>query len=277
MNKTVIDSGKKELLIPVKELLKYKDLFLTLAYRDLRVRYAQTFLGLFWAILQPLSTLVIFTVVFGHVAKIDTGDIPYPLFVLCGMSCWTYFSFVLNQSSLSIKNAGDMIKKIYFPRLILPLSKAVVGLVDYLIVIVMLVIALIYSGVELSSNMLYFPFFVFVTIVSSLTIGIWLSALTVRFRDFQHVIPFLVQFGLYASPIAYPASAIVNKAGVPEWLKVAYFLNPMAGATEGMRWCLLDTDPPNYLTYVSFAFVLILFFFGLRYFSKIEKTAADLI
>ncbi|HTF28317.1 MAG TPA: ABC transporter permease, partial [Flavitalea sp.] len=204
MAKIIVDANKSSFSLNLKELFSYRDLFLILAYRDLRVRYAQTFLGLTWAIVQPLFTLIIFTLVFGRFVKVDTGGVPYPVFALCGMVAWTYFAFVMNQSGNSIIGAQEMIKKIYFPRLIIPLSKAVVGLVDFCIAFLLLIILLIYYDVKISPNIFMLPFFLLLTILSALSAGIWLSALSIRFRDFQHITPFLVQIGLYATPIAYP-------------------------------------------------------------------------
>ena len=176
-----------------RELLHYKDLFFVLAHRDLRVRYAQTFLGLVWAILQPLATLVIFTLIFGRAIKVDTGVIPYSVYALTGMSAWAYFSFVMNQSGGSIIGAGEMVKKIYFPRLVIPFSKAVVALVDFGITLVLLLVLMFYFEISISINAVYFPLFFLLNVVSALGVGVWLSALTIRYRDFQHVVPFLVQ------------------------------------------------------------------------------------
>ena len=205
-----VDATKSTFSLNLKELFSYRDLFLILAYRDLRVRYAQTFLGLVWAIVQPLLTVVIFTLVFGHFVKVDTGSLPYPVFALCGMVAWTYFSFVMNQSGNSIIGAQEMVKKIYFPRLVIPLSKAVVGLVDFCIALVLLLMLILFYDVSVSLNILMLPFFIILTILSALAAGIWLSALSIRFRDFQHVTPFLVQVGLYATPIAYPGEVVIG-------------------------------------------------------------------
>ena len=210
MARIVVDANKGSFSLNLKELFSYRDLFLILAYRDLRVRYSQTFLGLTWAVLQPLFTLGIFTLVFGRFVKVDTGDVAYPVFALCGMVAWTYFSFVMNQSGNSIIGAQEMVKKIYFPRLVIPLSKAMVGLVDFLIAFILLIGLILYYDVSISPNIFLLPFFLLLTIISSLAIGIWLSALSIRFRDFQHVTPFLVQVGLYATPIAYPGEVVIH-------------------------------------------------------------------
>lgn len=275
MSRLVVDAGKTGINLNLKELFHYKDLFLILAYRDLRVRYAQTFLGLLWAVLQPLATLIIFTVVFGKVAKVDTEGIPYPLFAVCGMAAWSYFAFVLNQSGNSIIGAQEMIKKIYFPRLVIPLSKAVVGFVDFIIAFIFIIVLLLYYGFLPSANIIYLPIFILLTIISALAAGIWLSALTIRYRDFQHIVPFIVQFGLYATPVGYMAHDVI--ANLPEWGTFLFYANPMAGIVEGFRWSILGGRPPVIYAYISFSVVLLLFVSGLYYFKRVERVMADIV
>lgn len=274
-HRIVVDANKSRFSVNLKELLDYKDLFLILAYRDLRVRYAQTFLGLTWAFVQPAGTLLIFTVVFGRAVKVDTGGVPYPVFAITGMTVWTYFAFVLNQSGNSIIGAQEMVKKIYFPRLVIPLSKALVGFVDFLIAFAILIVLMTIYQVIPSVNLVFLPVFVLLTVVSSLAVGVWLSALTIRYRDFQHVVPFLVQFGLYATPIAYPSDTIINN--LPEWGTVLYYLNPMAGVVEGFRWSILGGFPPNPFAYLSFGIIALLFISSLVYFKRVEKIMADIV
>ena len=271
----IVDAEKRSRLLNLKELLHYQDLFYILAYRDLRVRYAQTFLGLLWAFLQPLATLTIFTVVFGRAVQVDTGGIPYPLFAITGMASWTYFAFVMKESGNSIISAQQMVKKIYFPRLVIPLSKAVVGFVDFGIALLFVVVLMIYYQFLPSGNIIFLPLFILLTILSALSVGIWLSALTIRYRDFQHVVPFLVQFGLYATPTAYPAEAVINN--LPPWATVLYYLNPMAGVVEGFRWCLLGGQPPSQYAYISFVLVALLLVSGLYYFKRVERVMADIV
>ena len=271
----IVDAKKRNRLLNLKELLQYQDLFYILAYRDLRVRYAQTFLGLLWAFLQPLATLTIFTVVFGRAVQVDTGGIPYPLFAITGMASWTYFAFVMKESGNSIISAQQMVKKIYFPRLVIPLSKAVVGFVDFGIALLFVVVLMIYYQFLPSGNIIFLPVFILLTILSALSVGIWLSALTIRYRDFQHVVPFLVQFGLYATPTAYPAEAVINN--LPSWATVLYYLNPMAGVVEGFRWCLLGGQPPSSYAYISFVLVALLLVSGLYYFKRVERVMADIV
>ena len=273
--KTIIDASKTSLKLNLKEIFQYRDLFLILAYRDYRVRYAQTFLGFAWAFIQPFTTLLIFTIVFGKAAKVDTGDIPYPVFAICGMSAWSYFSYVLAQSGNSIISAQNMVKKIYFTRLIIPLSKAMVGFINFGITLLFLLILMLYYQVTPSQNIVFLPAFALIGIMAALGVGIWLSALTIRFRDFQHIVPFLVQFGLYATPVAYPADLVTES--LPEWASIAYFFNPMAGVAEGFRWSILGTGTISGYSIISFVLVFLIFVSSVFYFKKVEKVMADIV
>ena len=275
MGRTIVDANKGSFSLNLKELYSYRDLFLILAYRDLRVRYAQTFLGLSWAIVQPLITLIIFTLVFDRFVKVDTEGIPYPVFALTGMVAWTYFAFVMNQSGNSIIGAQEMIKKIYFPRLVIPLSKAIVGLVDFFIAFILLSILLMYYRVSLSLNIIMLPTFLLLTVFCSLAAGIWLSALTIRFRDFQHVTPFLAQVGLYATPIAYPGKVVIGT--LPDWAIFLFYMNPMAGIVEGFRWSILGQGSLHPASFISYGMVAVLFLTGLLYFKSVEKVMADIV
>ena len=191
------------------------------------------------------------------------------------MTAWTYFAFVLNQSGNSIIGAQEMVKKIYFPRLVIPLSKAVVGFVDFAIAFFILGVMMLVYDFAPSVNIAFLPLFILLTIISALAVGIWLSALTIRYRDFQHVVPFLVQFGLYATPTAYPAETIINN--LPDWAVAIYYLNPMAGVVEGFRWSILGGVAPSDFAYISFALIAILFISGLFYFRKVERVMADIV
>lgn len=273
--KTVIDANKKSVLPNFKELFRYKDLFVTLAWRDFRVRYAQTTIGFLWAIIQPLITLIILNLVFGKFAAVDTGETPHLLFTIAGLSIWTYFSFVMTNSGSSIIQSQGMIKKIYFPRLVVPLSKAVVGLIDLGITLLILIVLMIYYGVVPSVNVWAAPLFILMGMLSALAVGIWLSALTVRYRDFQHVVPFMVQLGLYLTPVAYPVTAAADK--IPEWLLTIYYLNPMAGIVDGFRWSIFGGTAPDSMMFLSFLMVFVLLISGLLYFRKIEDDIADYV
>lgn len=274
MSKLIIDANKKSIFPNIRELIRYKDLFWTLAWRDFKVRYAQTTIGLLWAILQPVVTIGILSLVFGRFVGVDT-TVPHLLFTVTGMSIWTYFSFVLSNSGSSIIAAQGMVKKIYFPRLIIPLSKALVGLIDLAIVLVILIFLMFYYQVSPSKNIWAAPFFIVLSMIASLGAGIWLSALTVRFRDFQHILPFIVQIGLYVTPIAYPASFAMDS--LPAWAARLYYLNPMAGIIQGFRWSLFGGESPSGVFWLSVVMVFVLFISSLFYFRKVEDEMADYV
>ncbi len=256
----------------LKELFRYKDLFLLLAYRDFRVRYAQTILGLLWAVLRPITTVAILTVVFDVLLKIETpNNIPYPVFALCGYVAWTYFSYVMEQAGSSIIGSQSMVQKVYFPKLVIPLSKALVGLVDFMVSFLLLIILMIVYGTAPTITIFWLPVFVIMIIIASLSVGIWLSALTIKFRDFQHIVPFMVQIGLYVTPVAYSSTALTEN------FRFLYYLNPMAGIIEGFRWCMLGQPFPGNYLFISLAISVLLLLSGFMYFKKIEATMADVI
>jgi lipopolysaccharide transport system permease protein len=275
MSKVVIDASKSFWHLNLKELFDYKDLFYTLAYRDFKVRYAQTFLGFAWAFIQPALTLLVFSLLFSRGLQVDTQGVPYLLFAASGLAAWTYFSTVMGQAGGSIIGAQSMVQKIYFPRLVIPLSKAVVGLIDFGITLCIIFMLMLYYRYVPSPNIIFLPLFLLAAILSALGVGVWLSALSIRYRDFQHIVPFLVRFGMFLTPVAYPASIIVSK--IPAWASVIYFLNPIAGVIEGFRWCIFGTNPPGTLSYISFGVILFLFISSLFYFKKVEKTIADIV
>ena len=270
----IIDASRSSIIPDFKELYRYKDLFITLTWRDFKVRYAQTIIGFLWALLQPVVTLFILALVFGNFIGVKTG-VPYLLFAMTGLTIWSYFSFVMTNAGASIIASQGMIKKIYFPRLIIPLSKAAVGLIDLSISLVLMIILLFYYGIIPSSNVWLAPVFLFFGMLAALAVGIWLSALTVRFRDFQHVVPFMVQIGLYITPIAYPADFAMQR--LPKWAATIYYLNPIAGVVQGFRWSIFGGEAPGSLMYVSFAMIIILFISGLFYFRKVEDDMADYV
>lgn len=273
-SRKVISANHKSIIPDFKELFRYKDLFYTLSWRDFKVRYAQTTIGLLWAILQPVITIGIMSIVFGTFVGVKT-EVPHLLYVVSGMSIWTYFSYVLTNSGNSIIMNQGMVKKIYFPRLIIPLSKALVGFIDFGITLLILIFLMIYYGVSPSSNIWLAPAFLLIGVIAALGVGIWLSALTVRYRDFQHVVPFMVQIGLYITPIAYPAEFATQH--LPSWAASIYYLNPMAGVIQGFRWALFGGAPPDFYTFISFGVVLLLFVTSLLYFRKVEDEMADFV
>ena len=274
MSTKIIDANQHSILPDFKELYRYKDLFITLTWRDFRVRYAQTTIGFLWAFIQPVITLLILSLVFGKFVGVKTDE-PYLLYAMTGISLWSYFSFVMSNAGSSIIANQGMIKKIYFPRLIIPLSKAAVGLIDLGIALLIMIGLMFYFKVIPSQNAWMAPFFVLAAMISALSVGIWLSALTVRFRDFQHIVPFMVQIGLYITPVAYPADFAMNQ--LPKWAAALYYLNPMAGIIQGFRWSVFGGTPPDSLMYLSFCMVIVLFFSGLVYFRKVEDEMADFV
>jgi lipopolysaccharide transport system permease protein len=274
MEKKIIDAEHQSIIPDFKELYRYKDLFLTLTWRDFRVRYAQTTIGLLWAVLQPVVTLLILSLVFGKFVGVET-DVPHILFTVSGMSIWSYFAYVMTNSGNSIIANQGMVKKIYFPRLIIPLSKAVVGFIDFAIALLIMIVLMIYFQIAPSSNVWLAPVFILIGIIAALAVGIWLSALSVRYRDFQHVVPFIVQIGLYITPIAYPAEFATRQ--LPQWASTLYYLNPMAGVVQGFRWAMFGGEAPGNLIYVSIVMILIIFVSGLFYFKKVEDEMADYV
>lgn len=238
------------------------------------MKYAQTTIGFLWAIIQPVVTLSILSLVFGRFVGVET-KIPHILFTVAGTSIWSYFSYVMINSGNSIISAQGMVKKIYFPRLIIPLSKAVVGFIDFGISLLIMVILMFYFGIKPSQYIWAAPVFILIGVIAALAVGIWLSALTVRYRDFQHVVPFMVQIGLYITPIAYPASFAISK--LPSWAQTLYFLNPMAGVVQGFRWAMFGGEAPGNFLYISVFIILLLFISGIGYFNKIQTKMADYI
>ena len=260
-----------------------RGLILTMAKRDLKAQYAQTFLGILWSAIQPLSGLAVFTLFFDVMLKMDLDlnkDIPYPLFAFSGMLSWYYFTYLVSQAGTSLVNNQDLIKKIYFPKLVLPFSKVLVGMVDFGISLIILIfMVLVWADDPPGINMVFLPLFILLNIMVGLSVAIWLAALTIRYRDFQHIIPYLVNFGIWLTPVFFPATII------PEGFENAVYLNPMAGIIAGFRWCVMGIDlqqgVPNldaFLYYLpSFAVAAVILIAGLLYFRKVEKTIADFV
>ncbi len=269
--KTVITSKPEKLSEQLREVWNYRELLLVLAYRDFRLKYAQAFLGITWAVLNPTINLILLSFVFHYVTKVETAGTPPLLFTMVGLVGWTYFSEVFSGAGDAVLNAQQMVRKIYFPRLILPLSKAITALIDLGIALVLLLGLWIAFGFWPSSNIIYFPLFLFLAMLTALTGGIWLSALTIRYRDFRYISPVLLRLGLFITPIAYAASE------VPEQWRALYFLNPLAAAIEGFRWSLIEGAPFPHEGWLGFIILVLLFVGGLFYFSKMEAVIADII
>ncbi len=271
MQKTIIEAPKKVPKLNFREFWQYRDLLLILAWRDIRVRYAQTIVGLLWAVINPLMTLAVLYFVFSVIVQVDTEGHNPLVFMMAGIVAWSYFSSLMSEAGNSLLSSENMIKKIYFPRLILPISKMLSGFVEFGVSILCLLFLMIFLGVLPSYNILFLPFFILLVLMAGVAAGIWISALTVRYRDFRFVTPFLLRLGLYASPVAYPASK------VPDHLQVIYFLNPMAGVIEGFRWCVLGQGAFNPLIWISFILLVFLLFSGVFYFKKVEVVMADVM
>ncbi len=268
---TVIAPSRGLSALKLGDLWDYRELLYFLAWRDIKVRYKQTALGAAWALLQPLFLMVIFTLLFGRVAKVAV-PVPYPVFAFCGLLPWQLFAFGLSQSSTSLVANQHLINKVYFPRLIIPISSILVGLLDFAIAFGLLLGMMAYYHIVPGRNILLLPFFLLLTVATSLTAGIWLSALNVRYRDVQYTLSFLTQFWMLATPVGYPASA------VPEQWRWVLALNPMASVVEGFRWALLGHGlPPGRFLAISTAILLLLLIAGMHYFRRVEKTIADVL
>lgn len=255
------------------ELWRHRELVLVLARRNVTVRYKQTQLGVLWAVLQPFFTMVVFTFVFHRVAKISSQGIPYPIFAYAALLPWALFATSLAQSSVSIVGASSIIGKVYFPRMAIPVATVLAALVDFAVASVVLVGMMVYFGVFPSPEaVLMLPLFMLLAVTTALGAGLWFSALNVRYRDVQYVVPFLIQIGLFITPVAYPAT-LVN-----EPLRTILAINPMTGVVEGFRWALLDVDtPPGLLVLVSCAVSLTMLVSGALFFRRMERTFADVI
>ena len=258
--------------LQLRALWEYRELLYFLAWRDIKVRYKQTVLGAAWAIIQPFFTMLVFSIVFGRLAKVPSDGIPYPIFAYCALLPWTFFAGSLERAGNSLVGSANLITKVYFPRLVVPLSATIAGLLDFAIAFVLLIAMMIFYGITPSSAAWTLPFFLLLALATSLGVGLWLSALNVQYRDFRYTIPFLTQFWLFASPVAYPSSL------VPEQWRVLYGLNPMAGVIEGFRWALLGkSSGPGPMLTVSVLVTVVLLITGAYYFRRMEKTFADIV
>lgn len=256
----------------VVELWQYRELLFFLAWRDIKVRYKQTFFGAAWAILQPLLIMALFSVIFGRLAGLTSEGLPYPLFTFTALIPWQLFSYALTQSSNSMITDQNLIRKVFFPRLLLPFSSVISGLLDFGISFLVVFGLIWFYHIQLTWRILAIPLLIIFAVISALSVGLWLSALNVRYRDVRYAVPFLVQFWMYATPIAYSTSLIPSKF---RWL---ISLNPMTGVVEGFRWALLGTNSPiGDLFYISFAITIIFLIGGIIYFQHMEDSFADLI
>jgi len=257
-----------------QDLWRYRELLFILAWRDVSVRYKQTAVGIVWAFIRPFITLVVFTVVFGHIAKVQTNpNIPYALIVIGGLLPWTLFSTVLGDASNSVISNSNLISKVYFPRMIVPLATVLIAVIDFCVSLSILVALMIWYGFMPGWQILLLPAFVLLTVLASLGPAIWAAAIVVKYRDFRFVVPFALQFGLYVSPVGFPSSV------VPEQWRLLYNLNPMAGIIDGFRWCIVGGESPIYLPGFLLGLGVTAFFLwlGISTFRRIERGFADMI
>lgn len=267
----IIRPPKKWKPIDLQELWNYRELLASFTKRDIKIRYKQTALGFLWVIIQPLFMVFIFSVFFGGLAKIPSDDIPYPLFVLAALLPWTLFAEGLTRSTTSMVTNSQIMTKVYFPRLIMPISGVLSPLVDFVVSMSLLAVFMAYYGFVPTLNVVFLPLFILLALVTSLAVGLWLSALNVKYRDFQYTVPFIIQLWLFASPVVYPASML------PESVRFLYGLNPLAGVIEGFRWSLLGTDMPGAMMLVSVGMVVFLLITGIFYFRRMEQYYADIV
>jgi lipopolysaccharide transport system permease protein len=254
------------------ELWEYRELLYFLVWRDIKVRYKQTALGAAWAIIQPFFTMVVFSLFFGHLGKIPSDGIPYPIFSFTALVPWAFFASGLGQSSNSLVGSSGLITKVYFPRLIIPLASVFSGIVDFALAFIVLLGMMFYYGLTPTVNVLWLPLFLMLALVTSLGVGLWLSALNVEYRDVRYVVPFITQFWLLATPIAYPSSMLSEP-----W-RTIYALNPMVGVVEGFRWALLGSNgAPGPLIAASAGAAVLILITGAFYFRRMEKTFADIV
>ncbi len=256
----------------LRDLWEYRELLYFLIWRDVKIRYKQTILGAAWAIIQPFFAMIIFSVFFGRLAKVPSDGLPYPVFAYCALLPWQLFSHALTESGNSLVASQNLITKVYFPRLVIPLAACLAGLVDFAIAFLVLLGMMAYYGITPTAAVATLPLLILLALATALGVGLWLSALNVEYRDVRYTIPFLAQFWLFATPVAYPASL------VPDRWRALYGLNPMAGVVEGFRWALLGkAEGPGPLLAVSVGVVGLLLVGGLYYFRRMEKTFADVV
>lgn len=268
----VIEPSKGWVSLKLRELWDYRELLYFLTWREVKVRYKQTAIGAAWALIQPLFTMLVFSLFFGRLAKMPSDGIPYPVFSLAGLVPWTFFANGLAQSSNSLVGSANLITKVYFPRLAIPISAILSGVLDFLIAFVLLLGMMMWYGVFPGLAVLWLPGLLLLALTTALGVGLWLSALNVEYRDVRYVIPFLTQFWMFATPIAYPSSLLQEP-----W-KTVYGLNPMVGVVEGFRWALLGKgSAPGAMLAVSAVAAVVLLVSGAFYFRRMEKNFSDLV
>ena len=267
-----ITSSRGWVPLRLAELWAYRELLYFLVWRDVKVRYKQTVLGAAWAIIQPFLTMVVFSVFFGRLAKMPSDGVPYPIFAYAALVPWTFFAQGLSQAANSLVGGSNLIKKVYFPRLVMPIAAVLSGVIDFVLAFVVLLAMMPFYGIGLSVKILLLPFFALLATVASLGVALWLSALNVEFRDIRYIIPFLIQFWLFATPIAYPSTLLSEP-----W-RTLYGINPMVGVVDGFRWALLGTaTAPGPIVLVSTLVAVVLLVGGAYYFRRMEASFADVV
>jgi lipopolysaccharide transport system permease protein len=267
-----IEPSQGWISLKLRELWQYRELLYFFIWRDVKVRYKQTVLGAAWAIIQPFFTMVVFSLFFGRLAKMPSDDIPYPIFSYAALVPWTFFANGLSQAASGLVNHANLLKKIYFPRLAIPIARVLAGIVDFALAFIVLLGMMLVYGILPTMNMLWLPLFFLLALITSLGFAFWLSAMNVQFRDVGYTVPFLIQFWLFATPIAYPSSLLREP-----W-RTLYGINPMAGVVEGFRWALLGTDTaPGPIIIVSSLAALLVLVSGAFYFRRLERTFADVV
>jgi lipopolysaccharide transport system permease protein len=257
-----------------EDLWRYRELFAILAWRDVAVRYKQTVVGVAWALIRPFLTMIVFTIVFGRLANLPSdGSVPYPILVFSGLLPWFLFSSVLSDASNSLVSNANLISKVYFPRLVIPAASAIVALVDFAINLLMLAFLMLWFGFVPNWQIVFLPAFIVLAVLASIGPALWITALNVKYRDFRYIIPFIVQFGLYVSPVGFSSAVVPH-----EW-RFIYSLNPVAGMIDGFRWCLLGGESQIYWPgfILSLAAVAFFLWYGVRYFRATERTLADMV
>ncbi|CAG1009097.1 MAG: ABC transporter permease [Anaerolinea sp.] len=269
----IIEPSQGWVALKLRELWRYRELLYFLTWRDIKVRYKQTLIGGVWAILQPVLTMIVFSLFFGGLAKMPSDGVPYPIFSYAALVPWTLFANGMTQSSNSLVGSANLIKKVYFPRLIVPLASVMSNVVDFVLAFVVLIVMMLFFGIVPTEQIIWLPLLVLLALITSLGVGLWLSAMNVQFRDIRYVVPFLVQLWLFITPIAYPSSLITN-----DLLKLLYAINPMTGVVEGFRWALLGTQTaPGAVILVSSLAAVILLVSGAYYFRRMERSFADVV
>ena len=271
MNRKRITAENDTFFQYLKKIYQYRSLIRVFTLKDIKSNYSQTLFGILWVIIKPLIILGMFTLFFDKLIELETENIPYPIYAFIGMTVWYYFTNIISQSG-TLFNNNDLVKKIYFPKIILLFSKTLVGFFEFLVSFIILMGLMMVYGFFPSWKIIFLPLIIIMITLSGMTISIWLSALSIKFRDLQHIVPQLVNFGIWFTPVFYPTTIIPSP--YQDWL---YYINPLASVIHFFRWILLGTQTPNLFYFISFIFILIFFCLGVRFFSKLEKNMADYV